>query len=197
MEHGPGGPVVGFGQSERVVQMQKRFDRGPSYINQGDPEVRWLCKPPHPRQRDTVADIVREETRNCRLKTAWIMGGLHAEATTRWAITETGFNREMADDDAHVTVRMCGDDNTCYLHGHLYLYTETEQVAAGWRGEMKWVDVAKRLVKEKERTYIGGKPSHIWVWGSYEPESREWPRKGPNLPVPPFDRKPQYAHLDE
>ncbi|KAH8196143.1 hypothetical protein TruAng_009678 [Truncatella angustata] len=140
-------------------------------------QVRWLCRPPHPRQRDTVAHIVREETRKCRLSVAWIMGGLHSEATTRWVRTETGAVREMADDDKHVTV--------------------LEQVAAGWRGEKKPTAVAKRLMSENERTYVGGQPSHIWVWGSYEPISQEWPRKGPVLPVHPFVRKPQYEYLDE
>ncbi|KAI1863717.1 uncharacterized protein JN550_009417 [Neoarthrinium moseri] len=195
---GPGAPPAGGGSTDRATELQMRF-KNVAYIHPGSdgvPEVQWLCRPPaHKLQRAAAVELVRKVAKRCRCNIIWIMGGLHSQATTGWVKTATGHVREMADDDCHITVRMGTAENICKLHGHIYIHKEKEWIMTSG-GERK-LDIARRLMTESERTYVGGLPYHLWIWGPYAPVSATWPRIGPKLPEPPFVRKPEYSHLDE
>lgn len=101
--------------------------------------------------------------------------------------------REMADDDYHVTVRMGVDEDTCNLHGHLYLNRKIQMVRDKMTGDMVGREYSTRLATDDERTYVGGRPRHLWIWGYYNPD---WPREGPRLPDPPFRKKPQFRGVE-
>lgn len=117
--------------------------------------------------------------------------GVHNQSTTRKTFKmESGkVVREMADDDYHVTVRMGIDANTCNLHGHLYLNRKKTLIEDPITGNMVERRYSTRLATEEERTYIGGKPRHLWIWGYYDDD---WPRKGGRLPDAPFRKKSVY-----
>ncbi|KAI0475549.1 hypothetical protein GGR56DRAFT_518224 [Xylariaceae sp. FL0804] len=110
------------------------------------------------------------------------MMGNHNRTRTK-TYTRTEVFTEYSDDDYHVTVRFGKDENTCNISGHIYIYTERRKLEGK---PVRYTYEPIRVMEEHERSYVGGRPCHYWIWGPYD---RRLPRNGPVLPRPPFVKK--------
>ncbi|KAI1277322.1 hypothetical protein F5Y07DRAFT_398578 [Xylaria sp. FL0933] len=150
-----------------------------------DPKVIWVARPADYGCAQ-IEKIVQEETKACGQAYAWIMMGVHEQSTVTAFYNGAQTVREMADDDSHVTIRMGREASKCTLHGHLYLHMEGPPPLAGQVDKR----IATRLMTADERSYVGGQPRHLWIWGPYSRECPAYPRSNITLPEPPFVKKP-------
>lgn len=82
-----------------------------------------------------------------RLHPESTVGRRYSQITLRW-------EREIADDDAHLTIRMGDTPDRYKLHGHLYIQEGECEVQK--RGMAMNANGPKRLMTEEERKYIDG-----------------------------------------
>ncbi|KAI5865310.1 hypothetical protein GGS23DRAFT_594850 [Durotheca rogersii] len=166
----------GGGRHDPEVQGRiKRSKRTRGSGTVKDPKVIWLY---FNRERSeayfrAVEALVKKLTTECGLSHAWIMSRVHSFST----IGRTNDARIMCHDDFHITIRMGSSQDICNLQGHLYLICEDNDV------DGKPV----RLMNDDERGIIGGKNPHLWIWGQYPAESRDWPRAGVRYPKAPYE----------
>ncbi|KAI0378199.1 hypothetical protein F5Y04DRAFT_291448 [Hypomontagnella monticulosa] len=141
-----------------------------------DPKLTWLSPGPSPKElgdAPAIDAIVRQQARECTLSYAWIASSAHGTSTTGWKHSD----RIASIDDLHITVRFGSSEDTCNLHGHIYLVYEDNDPAKG----------VVRMMKEEERGIKGGRSPQLWVWGNYPPESPAWPRARVGIPKLPHE----------
>ncbi|KAI0154543.1 kinase-like domain-containing protein [Xylariaceae sp. FL1272] len=162
-----------------------------------NPRVVWLSDTPR-RNRLEVDTLLQQQASRMKQSYVWVMKGVHFQTTVGRTNTRTNPARNpaidnltpedqyteglriMAQDDPHLTVRFGPDKDTCTLHGHLYVHMTPKEI-----GPNNFVPVPSgRLMTEAERTYVGGRPRHLWIWGPYNRECPAWPRSKIVLPKP-------------
>ncbi|KAI0154548.1 kinase-like domain-containing protein [Xylariaceae sp. FL1272] len=193
---GGGFMVIGDGKPhdddvwKRITTMRRKGN----CIGKGtrdEPMVMWLSVPP-PHGRVELDNLIKQQAYNMGQAYAWVMMGVHNTTTvqkTKVQVQDGNTVKEktlrtMAQDDDHVTVRFGPSIDKCTVHGHLYIHmvdkrigNQTARVATG------------RLMTEDERSYVGGRPRHLWIYGKYRPKCPAWPRANFVLPEPPFTKK--------
>ncbi|KAI1331525.1 hypothetical protein F5Y16DRAFT_395405 [Xylariaceae sp. FL0255] len=181
----PDGTSMGIPCGEKhKVNMKKRLLDVKREVGRGtvdNPKVGWLSSPAREANLGGLEALLMQEASRVGQAYIWVMMGTHKQTTVTSSYDPIEFKmlRVMADDDRHVTVRMGPDRESCTLHGHLYIQT---QEADG--------SPTMRLMTEDERSYVGGRPRHLWVWGPYSNECGPWRRSKIVYPSPPFQLKP-------
>ncbi|KAI1264432.1 hypothetical protein F5Y18DRAFT_428057 [Xylariaceae sp. FL1019] len=179
-----------------------------------NPRVVWLAQPPT-HNRMELDTLLQEQASRMKQAYVWVMMGVHYQSTVGRTKTRTPRDRYtedqstedqdaedqytqglriMSQDDPHLTVRFGPDKDRCTLHGHLYVHVAPKKI-----GPNKYITVPTgRLMTEAERTFVGGRPRHLWIWGPYNRPCPAWPRSKIQLPKPDpvtgeFEVKEEYA----
>ncbi|KAJ8132666.1 hypothetical protein O1611_g958 [Lasiodiplodia mahajangana] len=138
---------------------------------QENPTICWLSeyyRPESVSHCEAIEAIIRQQLIRYKLRFAWIVADGHAMST----VGRTKAGRIMSDDDNHITLRMGLTEDICNLHGHFYLIYEDNDPQKK----------AIRMMREDERSIVGGKNPQLWVMGAYPKQFQKAEIKYPTTP---------------
>ncbi|KAI1264992.1 kinase-like domain-containing protein [Xylariaceae sp. FL1019] len=162
MSLGVGGPLD-FGFQKRIMKPPRAVGSG----TRADPQIIWTdgsILPETEELLESTEEIVRQELKNYGLSYAWIAKEGHGTSTFH----QSGNGNVYVADDFHITARMGTAANVCNLHGHLYILYEDDNVKKK----------AIRMMKEHERSIVGGRNPELRFWGppSYPLRNVQFPQ---------------------